>query len=67
MLVGYRSSSVRLELVDTARFGDPWHPEFYIAKFLSGLNPSLSHARAQLMAEDSIPILSNAMSHVLCY
>ena len=41
------------------------HKEFYVVKFLFELNPSLCHVRAQLMADDSIPTLSNTMSHVL--
>ncbi|PIN01521.1 hypothetical protein CDL12_25970 [Handroanthus impetiginosus] len=39
--------------------------EFLVAKFLSGLNPSLRPVRDSLLASDSVPALSNALSRVL--
>lgn len=39
--------------------------EFMVAKFLSGLNADLQPLRDSLMASDTIPTLSNALSRVL--
>ncbi|PIN27220.1 hypothetical protein CDL12_00013 [Handroanthus impetiginosus] len=39
--------------------------EFLVATFLSGLNPSLRPVRDSLLASDTVPTLSNALSRVL--
>ncbi|PIN00430.1 hypothetical protein CDL12_27069 [Handroanthus impetiginosus] len=39
--------------------------EFLVAKFLSGLHPNLRFVRDNLLANDTVPTLSNALSRVL--